>query len=61
MSEDSKRFTVSVPQDTAASLAALKEKSYVGCTQAAMLRDLIELGLKSWKTRTDGSAKTSRG
>ena len=47
MDSENRRFTISVPPDLEAELAAAKKSLYPEATQSAMLRDLIARGVQA--------------
>lgn len=47
MDSENKRFTISVPPDLEAELAAVKKSRYPDVPQSAMLRDLIARGVQA--------------
>lgn len=48
MDRNDRRFSITMPQELAAELAAVKEARYSDETQGAMLRDLIARGIQAW-------------
>ena len=49
MDRNDRRFGITMPQELAAELAAVKENRYSDETQGAMLRDLIARGIQTWQ------------
>lgn len=47
MDRNDRRFSITMPQELAAELAAVKEDRYSDETQGGMLRDLIARGITS--------------
>lgn len=53
MDRNDRRFSITMPQELAAELAAVKEARYSDETQGAMLRDLIARGIQAWHQSSD--------
>ena len=49
MDRNDRRFSITMPQELAADLAAGKENRYSDETKGAMLRDLIARGIQAWQ------------